>query len=157
MEGKRYYKNFGGSVFTTIVLSLNVLLLFICAIGSYMEKEYTDLIGFSILWSIFFVLPMVGILIFGCYEYWYVKNETLYCKKLFRRKKQILFSDIQKAEKTNVRVLLSHLYPSSHYRQPAYVIYGKEETITIILNPKNETYVKDTFEKYSRYTYTLGK
>ncbi|MBQ8497874.1 MAG: hypothetical protein IJ489_10540 [Clostridia bacterium] len=115
------------------------------------------MIGLSILWGIFFILPISLILIFGCYEYWYVKDETLCCKKPFRRKKYIRFSDIQKAEKTNVTVLLSHLYSYSHYRQPAYIIYGKEEKITIILNPKNEKYVKDTFEKYNRYISAHGK
>lgn len=134
-----------------------MFLLFICAMGLYIEKEYVGLIVFSIFWMIFFILPVLLILIFGCFEYWYIKDETLYCKKLFCRRKKILFSDIKKAEKTDVRVLLSRLYSASYYRQPAYVIYGKEDTITIILNQKNETYVKDTFEKYSRYTYMLGK
>lgn len=154
MREKRYFKNLPDSIFLTVVFFMMLLLGSGTAVYTALYESIDVFLGVTLLWCCIFIIPLALSIVFACYEYWYLKNDTLFCKKLFRKIKSIRLNDIVKAEKKTVVVVAAAC--GGKYRN-AYVIYGNSEKITLVINKKNEQYLNGIFEKYVKCSTAFRK
>lgn len=78
-----------------------------------------------------------------CYEYWVLLDDSIICKKLFSKRRQIKLAEIKKVEKKMMPALILGVYKSE-----AYIIYSNDRKIMILIKEG---------KKYSELDYELTK
>ena len=69
------------------------------------------------------------LIIMFCYEYWYLSEDLIYSKKLFRKRVVINLNEIEKVEKKVVPALVMSVYKSD-----AYIIYANNKKIVVLID-----------------------
>ena len=148
MRNKKIYNNLFDSIVMTIVSLITIgFYLLMMYFGVLHPREGTNpfatFIGGTIIFGGLSVLSLIIVFIY-CYEYWYLDDKSISSKKLFRKKKVILISQIEKVEKKVVDALIF-----STYKSDAYIIYSSETKITILINnQKNHQDLNDILKKH---------
>ena len=152
MNEKKYFNNLPDSIFITVLFFQMLLLLSIAAVYTALYESFSVCLWITLVWCGVFLIPLALAIIFGCYEYWYIKDNTLFCKKLLRKEKCIRLPEITKAEKRSAAIVSW----TRKYRN-AYILHGNGEKFMIVINRKNEQYLNETFEKYIKISNTFRK
>ena len=116
MQNKKNYNNLLESIVMTIILIIiTCFYLMMIYFGVLHPKAGTNPIITLVVGTVIFggllVLSVIIILIW-CYEYWYIDGESISSKKIFRKKKKILISQIKRVEKRVVDALIFGTYHS---------------------------------------------
>lgn len=121
------YNNLFDSIITTILSLISIFMLFCFEyFGVIMNDNNINKIGTS-----FFIISIFGFfsiaLLFYtfkyCYEKWWIEDDAVCSKKLLRKKKKILFNEI---ESINECVIPALIFES--YETDAIIIKGKNNT-----------------------------
>ena len=137
---KRRYNNLFDSIAVTVLLCVLTGNCVICNLGFYVQSSPITAV---ILVNALFFLPLltanVGLIVWGCYGYWFVADGFLVSGKLFGKRKRIELEKAADCCKKTVSALVLGLYKSE-----AYVITGDDGTqITVLLNEKNSDFIHD--------------
>lgn len=142
---KRHYKNLLDSIVVTLFLFLEIAFLFAFLWSAYLTSRLGDtsfmVCGLSILGP-----PVILVFLsiwLGCYEYWTITDDKVIAKKPLRRKRTILFSEIEAVERKMVVAMILGLYQSE-----AFIIMSAKKKIVIYITKKNEKFLSDIFKEY---------
>lgn len=125
------------SVLISVLLFFVIVLLVASAYGCYTRGHMTGFITSICLYGIA-ALATLAVLLFGCYEYWYVDEDVVIARKIIGKQKMIPRSQIKRIERTEVRTLLN-------YNRDAYVIYSPYGVVTIFITKKNAELLHSCF------------
>lgn len=143
MKHKKNFNNMFDSIWITLLLLLYVVfyLVFIW-FGVLNPNDGTNpiviLISCTLIFGIMIIILIV-ILIKGCYEYWILSEDKISSKKIFHKKINIKFTEIQKVEKKIVPAIKLGTYQSE-----AYIIYSKVDKIVVLANKRTKSYELDS-------------
>jgi len=82
---------------------------------------------------------IIILLINGCFGYWILSKDSIFSKRLFRKKIEIKFTEIKKVEKRIVPAIVLGLYKSE-----AYIVYSDIDKITILISGRKKYYELDS-------------
>ena len=103
------------------------------------------LIVFTIICGISILSLSVLIFIY-CYEYWVINDEYILSKKLFRQKRIIKIDQITSITKKEINALIYSVFKSD-----AYIITNGKDTIKILINDKNELYLRQKINMLTQH------
>ncbi len=149
MKDKKVFNNLFDSVCVTLLLfACLAFYLIIIWFGVLNVKEDANTVATMIIATLFFgVMSTITtvLIIIGCYEYWFLSDEYIYSKKIFRKKVAIKLSEIDKVEKKIVPAIVLGVYKSE-----AYIIYSKNKRISILTNGRRK--FSDLDSELSKFT-----
>ena len=138
MKNKKNFNNLYDSVLETLLLVICLACYLISIYGGVLQNEIKNKIIMFIFGSIFFGVPVIIISIWiinYCYEYWFLDDEEIHSKRLFRRKVSIKLSEIEVVEKKEVVAIILGSYKSN-----AYIIHSDDKKITVLIREKKQYY-----------------
>ena len=134
---KYQFNNLYDSIIITILLIVVLFLLSLSVCGNYLQGNMFGIICCSCLFGSA-CLVLVIIILFKCYERWYIDDEKIIVKHLLH-KKCIARTEILDVRKEHIRTLLN-------YSQEAYIITDNVSTIIICVSKKNKLLLQTLFE-----------
>ena len=148
MKDKKVFNNLFDSVCVTLLLfACLAFYLIIIWFGVLNVREEANTVVTMIIATLFFgVMSTITtvLIIIGCYEYWFLSDEYIYSKKIFRKKVTIKLSEIDKVEKKIVPAIVLGVYKSE-----AYIIYSKNKRISILTNGKKNSDLDSELSKFT--------
>ncbi|GEM_PF-5108889 len=143
MKNKKVFNNLFDSICITVLLFICLTFyLIIIWFGVINCKEGTNPTVTFVISTLVFVIMMVIIIILlinGCFGYWILSKDSIFSKRLFRKKIEIKFTEIKKVEKRIVPAIVLGLYKSE-----AYIVYSDIDKITILISGRKKYYELDS-------------
>ena len=131
MRNKKVYNNLAESILVTLLMCVFFAFYFLCLwFGVIHAKEGTDPIFTLIASTVVFgggAVAALIIIVIECYGYWILSDDSLICKKLFRKRRQIKLTEISKVEKKSVYTLFT-------CKCDAYFIYSNNYKTVVLIN-----------------------
>ena len=143
MKPKKIFLNLLESI--TLCLLLATLIAFYSMILWFAvlhPNENTDPKAAFIFGTIFLgssIIVCTVAIVRGCFGYWMLTDHSIFIKRLFRKRLEIQFSEIERVEKKEIRSV--DIYSG---RAEGYIIYSKDKTIAIpFFSAKKKKELKD--------------
>ena len=142
MRNKKNFNNLLDSIYITFLLFFGLAL---CLLSIWFgvinpgegENPFRVLILAILFFGPIIILTFLAI-IYGCYEYWVLSEDSIYSKKPFRRKVVIKLDEIDKVEKKVVKALVL-----GSYGREAYIVFSKNKKIVILINERKKYFDLD--------------
>ena len=127
-----------------VCLAFYLIIIWFGVINCSEGKNTTALLIISTLVFGIMITITTLLIVKYCYEYWVLLDNSIICKKLFSKKKEIKLAEIVKVDKKIVPALVLGAYKSE-----SYIIHSKEDRISILLNDrKRYTELNSILVKY---------
>ena len=144
MTYKRIYNNLLDSILVSVILCITIAFYCIILWFGFLPRNWANSwFGFTVC-TILFAPMIVGccwLIIEKGYGYWYLTENTICTKKLFRRRIEIPLNEIVRVEKKKVNSLLFD------YTTVCHILYSKDKQIVIYLKEgKHYTDLEHLFE-----------
>lgn len=118
------------TIFTIIEIIVYIFILFLIFKGNT-QHHLLEFLIFTLLFGIPSLVCVISIIL-GCYGYWYIQNDIIYSKKLFRKKIFINVNDIVTINKKEISAVIFETFKTD-----AYIIKSKNQTIKIYITKSN--------------------
>lgn len=137
MRNKKVYNNIFDSICITVLFAVCLASYFmIILFGVINHTAGTNPFALMIFSTLFFgaMITIIAVLIIKeCYGYWFLSENEICGKKLFRKKVSIKINEIERVEKKIVPALVLGTYKSE-----AYIIHSKDKKIVVLIDEKRK-------------------
>ena len=140
------FNNLLGSVCCTLIcLACYAISIIIIVFGIVSEKDTKALVILLIMFTFFFAgaLYFTYYVLFCSYQQWIIKDNNIILKKIVGKNVCINENEIQKIEKKLIFVI--RIGPAM---AETFIVHGKNNKITILINERYRYFLEDYFSKY---------
>ena len=140
------FNNLLGSVYCTLIcLACYAISIITFAFGAVFEKETKAFVILLIMFISFFsgALYFTYYVLFCSYQQWIIEDKSITLKKFVGKNVCINENEIQKIEKKLIFAI--KIGPAL---TESFIVHGKKDKITILINEKYRCFLEDYFSKY---------
>ena len=133
MKRKRLFFNLPDSIYICLLLACLVAFysLFLWFTVLHPQENINTRFAFVIetLFFGFWIVAAIIFIVVKSFGYWMLTDHSIISKKLFRKRTEIQFTEIERVEKKKIRSFET----SGTYNNDVYIIYSKDKTIIVPL------------------------